>query len=165
MKLFGSAIEIEIPSTFIDISTIRQVPDNQEVFAETNSNACIIVEILELAPTSTNPAIFHFFELAKLNEAEANCTILESSELPCEIKNCTLGVAHGTQIVSKFNYQDPSKKYPEVINLYLACFRIDSYQTDITISLCLPAADSRMQRADFIKLIQSFQILDWGLFG
>lgn len=45
--LFGGAMEILVPNGFLDVSEIRQVPDNQEVFVSNYSDASLIVELLE----------------------------------------------------------------------------------------------------------------------
>lgn len=38
---------VDFPSNFADVSEIRQVPDHQEVWLDTNGFTSIIVEILE----------------------------------------------------------------------------------------------------------------------
>lgn len=50
---------------------VRQVPDNQEVFADSDKDQSIIVEIVEFSPQVSNEqcAAFHFEELANLNES------------------------------------------------------------------------------------------------
>ena len=52
--LFGGAIRLGIPTEeFIDASTMRQVPDHQEVWVSKNDPECsIIVELLD-AETET----------------------------------------------------------------------------------------------------------------
>lgn len=47
--LFGGSLSIKLPDNFHfqDVSEIRQVPDNQEVFVFKNSDASIIIELLE----------------------------------------------------------------------------------------------------------------------
>ena len=45
--LFGGSLSIKLPNNFQDVSEIRQVPDNQEVFVFNNSDASIIIELLE----------------------------------------------------------------------------------------------------------------------
>ncbi|KAK9447825.1 uncharacterized protein V1518DRAFT_420529 [Limtongia smithiae] len=68
--LFGGAITIDLPDGFLDASTFRQVPDNQEVFvsqdsSETNDTSIIIelVERLELecspSPRERDGAVLH----------------------------------------------------------------------------------------------------------
>lgn len=46
--LFGGAITTSIPSTFIDASTLREIPDNQEVFVDTDTDQSIIIELLQM---------------------------------------------------------------------------------------------------------------------
>jgi hypothetical protein len=73
--LFGGAISAEIPSTWIDISDIRQVPDHQECYQETlppdvpNEPGLVVVEILERATDVDDPnAANHYFnDLAESN--------------------------------------------------------------------------------------------------
>jgi hypothetical protein len=50
---------------------VRQVPDNQEVFADATKDQSIIVEIVEFSPQVSDEqcAAFHFSELANLNES------------------------------------------------------------------------------------------------
>lgn len=47
VDLFGGAIVAPIPSSFMDASQFRQIPDNQEVFVDTKTQQSMIVELLE----------------------------------------------------------------------------------------------------------------------
>lgn len=52
--LFGGALSIVLPgdtdNTYLDVSTFRQVPDNQEVFVDgSRTDDSVIVELLECA--------------------------------------------------------------------------------------------------------------------
>eukprot|EP00182_Erythrolobus_australicus_P000595 CAMPEP_0185838154 /NCGR_PEP_ID=MMETSP1353-20130828/12611_1 /TAXON_ID=1077150 /ORGANISM="Erythrolobus australicus, Strain CCMP3124" /LENGTH=125 /DNA_ID=CAMNT_0028537175 /DNA_START=106 /DNA_END=480 /DNA_ORIENTATION=+ len=66
--LFGGAMRLVLEHGFADVSGLRQVPDNQEVFADTASDRSVIVEILELVAddeirdsgVESSPARFHF---------------------------------------------------------------------------------------------------------
>ena len=55
-QLFGGAITCAIPGEFDDISSVRQVPDNQEVYVHRSGDVSIIVEILEMVHTIPDPA-------------------------------------------------------------------------------------------------------------
>lgn len=69
-QLFGGAITLAIPGTFLDVrypparapgshpctSTLRQVPDNQEVWVEREAEASIIVELVQTPPGPTDAA-------------------------------------------------------------------------------------------------------------
>lgn len=46
-ELFGGGIRINVPDNFVDVSDFRQVPDHQEVFVSNDSDATLIVELLE----------------------------------------------------------------------------------------------------------------------
>lgn len=45
--LFGGAITCLLPTTFADVSDIRQVPDHQEVWLDKDGFTNVIIEILE----------------------------------------------------------------------------------------------------------------------
>lgn len=44
--LFGGAMTMKIPSRLTDVSDFRPVPDNQEVFADGDTDQSIIIEIM-----------------------------------------------------------------------------------------------------------------------
>jgi hypothetical protein len=68
-ELFGGAIRISVPPRFEDVSGVRQIPDNQEVFVCQESDQSIIIEILELAEevcsssSSSSSSCLFFFDL------------------------------------------------------------------------------------------------------
>lgn len=72
--LFGGALKLSIPSKWRDVSTVRQVPDHQEVYQDctTDSGGCVIVEILERQnDVSDNDAPEFFFnDLADVNKGD-----------------------------------------------------------------------------------------------
>lgn len=45
--LFGGAIVCDLPSNFADVSKLRQVPDNQEVYIDQDGFTSIIFDITE----------------------------------------------------------------------------------------------------------------------
>lgn len=45
--LFGGALEGDLPANFADVSKLRQVPDNQEVFIDKDGFTSIIFDITE----------------------------------------------------------------------------------------------------------------------
>ncbi|VDN11243.1 unnamed protein product [Dibothriocephalus latus] len=52
--LFGGAFQILLPNSFKDVSTFRQVPDNQEVFVNDENDESLSIDILD-AVDSTSP--------------------------------------------------------------------------------------------------------------
>lgn len=89
-ELFGGAIEFGIPGRFEDVSQIREIPDNQEVFADPHSDQSVIIELLsqENIPLEApqDAAKFFFDELATANEALSSnlfhWELLQPHELP-----------------------------------------------------------------------------------
>lgn len=43
---FGGAIDLSLPSRFIDVSDFRPIPDNQEVFTDADLDQSLIIEIV-----------------------------------------------------------------------------------------------------------------------
>ncbi|RSM06043.1 hypothetical protein CEP52_005915 [Fusarium oligoseptatum] len=50
--LFGGAIVVDLPSNFADVSKLRQVPDNQEVWIDQDGFTSIIFDITERVGSS-----------------------------------------------------------------------------------------------------------------
>ena len=71
MELFGGAATCDIPSDWIDASTLRDVPDNQEVFVDRSGELSVIVEILEYQSgvEDSDSAKFFFTDLADADHA------------------------------------------------------------------------------------------------
>ena len=72
-QLFGGSITCDIPTAWLDVSIVRQVPDHQEVYQGLSENPeipgpCLIVEILEHQEVSNDEAAAYFFgDLAGAN--------------------------------------------------------------------------------------------------
>lgn len=45
--LFGGALVVDLPTNFADVSRLRKVPDNQEVYIDKDGFTSIIVDITE----------------------------------------------------------------------------------------------------------------------
>ncbi|GBG31605.1 Ran guanine nucleotide release factor [Hondaea fermentalgiana] len=193
-ELFGGAITASLPAAFADVSTVREVPDHQEVFADQNTDRSIIVEVLELTASESNETAGKYFfeDLAGANGSEA--TVIEYSEVgvpatsvPCLDKvadpAAASNVVIGTQVVAKFR-----ESAKNTIRVFLCNIRLPKYTTDILISLNAPVkvsaesssaaslqaagaaldADPSTQSEDlqiFRKFIQSFVIENVALFG
>ena len=86
-NLFGGALQCLIPVGFVDISQFRQVPDNQEVFADANKDQSICIEIVERINLEDNKiGHFYFHALAKDSDADEVCMLdeklLNKQEVP-----------------------------------------------------------------------------------
>ncbi len=61
------------------------MPDNQEVFADANTDQSIIVEILEHHDVpNSEAAAYHFADIAQANDSQDNSQILSVETVPHE---------------------------------------------------------------------------------
>ncbi len=69
--LFGGAMSMSLATRFQDMSEFRQIPDNQEVFADPITDQSVIIELLSLQEEAGDDAAaeFHFGSIAQDNEA------------------------------------------------------------------------------------------------
>eukprot|EP01100_Stratorugosa_tubuloviscum_P001673 TRINITY_DN137_c0_g1_i1.p1 TRINITY_DN137_c0_g1~~TRINITY_DN137_c0_g1_i1.p1 ORF type:complete len:214 (+),score=66.95 TRINITY_DN137_c0_g1_i1:67-642(+) len=183
VELWGDNASCSIPTRFIDLSDIRQIPDNQEVFCDLDTDQSIIFELLEMIEQSNQEAaIYHFNEVASINEATNESIIIHQSELTqTELPNFDITqlkyFVFGKQKVTKFSEGQDAKN---IVNVYMCLIRLKNVQTDLVISLNQPVLISAesSSRANvtatnlendqifevFKKIIFSFKINNWDLF-
>lgn len=63
LKLYGGAIEVQVPEEFEDASRFRQVPDFQEVYLHSTDNISIIFELLEKTNLDLKQTILQHYEI------------------------------------------------------------------------------------------------------
>ncbi|EGN95995.1 hypothetical protein SERLA73DRAFT_185471 [Serpula lacrymans var. lacrymans S7.3] len=172
-ELFGGAIVADLPPRVIDVSNLRQVPDNQEVFVYAENSVSFVIEILEAvaAPDDHGAARFHFDSLAHDNDAEG-CTVLDIQDVINDRGDDTPSpiVLQGTQQIRKYN-----RPVLDQVEIMLSLFRVKRKDIDIVVTVNIPvlAADggaiSRERvagiKTDFDKLVRSLQIIDYSLFA
>ncbi|ETI40587.1 hypothetical protein L914_13501 [Phytophthora nicotianae] len=183
--LFGGALSCEIPEGFADVSSFRQVPDNQEVFANAATDQCVIVELLqyEESVTDAQSACYFFNEIAQSNGCGPDeVTVLLEEKANTKNAPANIDAPHTTQIivgdqsVAKFKEGDHAKN---VVRVYLGNIRLPGVTTDVVLSMSAPmrinpASSSRdafqfednseVAAAIFKQALQSFAVLDWSLF-
>jgi hypothetical protein len=99
--LFGGALNVVLPSGWLDCSDARPVPDHQEVWLEAEGHSrSIIIEILERAEEASDDkcAIYHFVDIAEANGA-AEQRIAFTDRLPAEALRPSLGQAAGPSYI------------------------------------------------------------------
>ncbi len=176
--LYGGALSCHIPSSFSDVSEFRQVPNNQEVFAEAVSDRCIIVELLQMEEKVSNEssAYYYFQEIADSNACTANDrAILQTISIPeSEVPGLRVPahIVVGTQKVAKF--KETAKN---VIQVFVCCIRLPQVTTDVVISVTVPlqinpdssSQDIQATNAEeghilLKNIIGSLSVSDWSLF-
>ncbi|CAH6721520.1 hypothetical protein CLIB1444_06S04060 [[Candida] jaroonii] len=135
MKIFGGAIEIDLPTGVIDVSQFRQVPDNQEVFliekSTANEDQNIIIELLEQP------------------EGEIN-----------EVLNTHLSDIFDDVKPFKYDSLKENSYMVEYENFLIGLIRFDKFETDILVSF-----NNSHDTQVFKSIVGSLKILDPSLFG
>ncbi|EGG18397.1 Ran GTPase binding protein [Cavenderia fasciculata] len=186
--LYGGAMEIEIPTRFIDVSQFRQVPDHQEVFVDETSDQSVIIELLERQShiEDNKSASFHFDTISDESDIPADGRIvfnhrpIDSAEMPHFTNETPKFLLFGQQKVAKFNETGSEN----IVNVYMAIVRLSKSQTDVLITLyhpillCESSSSAKtvgstkpdtlysqpIVEQTFIKILQSFNIKDYSLF-
>lgn len=141
-ELFGGAIQAAVPAEFADVSVLRQIPDNQEVFAHPGNDSSVIFELLDfqegVVSSDAAPALFHWKNLA--TEADALETeILFAHDVPSSSlspgfasgeSSAIASVACGHQRVAKFK---DAREAANTVRVTLACVRLPRVSTDLLI--------------------------------
>eukprot|EP00043_Microstomoeca_roanoka_P027270 m.13975 g.13975 ORF g.13975 m.13975 type:complete len:191 (+) comp7476_c0_seq1:341-913(+) len=181
--LFGGAMSMAMPQRFDDISLVREVPDNQEVFADGSTDQSFIVEILEIPADSPDAeaARFHFEVIA--SEGNADATEIETETQATMLEgNIHRTITWGLQRVRK--HRDVAA-FANDVRVHVACFRIPRVGADIVLSFNSPTfINQRSSVAEnvsvdqmavfnspehaintFMQAVETLQIHNWGLFA
>lgn len=162
--LYGGAIVTKLPASRIDVSQIRDVPDNQEVFileGETPANdESIIVDLIERVDKPTEE-IIHDITGDLLQNAE----LVQVPMLLEEFQNDRIGapaLAFYTQVA-------------EGLVVVVAVVRLESVKTDVVVSWNYRPDTSEavsLEDGKFQQVLQSvrqvardFEVKDYSLFG
>lgn len=167
VPLYGGALSTELPRSFTDASTFREVPDHQEVWVDTTSDRSVIIEILEQKDVDDAQAIeFFLSDLAAFNEAIDSKVLHSRPVAPEEVPHlrCRTFMGLGQQVVAKFR---EDKSGP--VQIHCAVLHLPEVTTDILITLNDPQAEDEGSPATpevfFAQLLRSFRIIDWSLFA
>ncbi|KAL6721138.1 hypothetical protein ACLMJK_000238 [Lecanora helva] len=170
--LFGGAITALIPSRFADVSNIRQVPDNQEVYLDADGFASLtfdIVEYISHLSTDREALEYHFADIVAEEDSKEVLSVNEGMGLPhfppstpvlCLIAKITpSGNPHAAPLS------------PNHTIMHLTLIRLVQQATDIVITLNIPAMGDAPQIQNVSKsedvistVVTSFDVKDWNLF-
>ncbi|XP_073696867.1 ran guanine nucleotide release factor [Garra rufa] len=179
--LFGGALSAIIPPSSQDISELREIPDNQEVFAHNQTDQSIIIELLEYQSQvqDADAVRYHFEDVAASNRAVENGSwevrgVEQVPQSDLSMHDCSSAwLLSGAQLVSKFN-----EEAKNTVDIHLCLFRLPQYTTDILVTfnnpVCInPLSSSAIENVaaipwtlqDFKGVLQSFRLLDPGVLG
>lgn len=152
--LYGGAIRVAVPPDWADVSTIRQVPDNQEVFvANDDLGQSLIFDIVERANVpDEHIAAYYMQDLAEQNESAETRVfgagpvhapgLLQSAQRcpapagePQPPPTCYGVTCH--QVIGKF--RKTAAEAPEGVDIAMLIMRIPQVEADILVTLNTPA--------------------------
>lgn len=189
--LFGGAISTAFPARFQDVSSIREVPDHQEVLVDPARDESLIVELLDLKPEVDDAGSALWFLRDVADEQDAGDDLVIEHSGTVELAGLRLGDAPavaGTAIarlaVSKGRQ---GREAQNIVRLYLANIRLKNAATDVVITayeplLINPLSESAQAVAAgpavpaeqagclpmsevFRLAVMNFNIHDWNLFN
>ncbi|XP_034386880.1 ran guanine nucleotide release factor [Cyclopterus lumpus] len=181
--LFGGALSAVFPRGAADASELREIPDNQEVFAHERTDQSLIVELVEYQGqvADRDAARYHFEDIAGSNKASEPGAfevtgVARVSESELSLAHCSSAwTLTGTQRVSKFN-----EEARNTVTLHLGLVRLPRFSTDLLVTFNDPqrinpesssAASAEETHGDpwtvqdFRVLLQTLTLHNPGLFG
>ena len=164
VPLFGGAARCDVPSNWIDASTLRDVPSNQEVFVNESGDTSVIIEILEyqenVADSEAGKSFFSDIaeaDAAINSQIESVPRLGEKEFLGTRAVTCSV---HGTQVKGKTG---PSA-IPSAVAVYMTVIRALSFDADILITTHAPVGISTIASVHQ-DMAESVIFLDPTLFG
>ena len=168
--LFGGAFSAILPTGAIDVSDLRPVPDNQEVFCHPVTNQSLIIELLELQAHVQGEAAarYHFEDVGRVQGARAVHVL---SVQPLCLENLSLrGCCQDAWFLSG------KQQVAKDVTLHQALLRLPRYQTDLLLTFNQPPCHSRSlgpenlscppwSLSNFEQLVTSLTLHDPNLFG
>ncbi|KAF2144675.1 uncharacterized protein K452DRAFT_223072 [Aplosporella prunicola CBS 121167] len=181
-QLYGGALTAELPAGFGDVSDIRQVPDNQEVYLDANGFASIIFDITECldqsqAGNDEEALKFHFHDIAG---DTTDATNFWQSGTATFTKMPTFPAY--TLIATQHPTTASRRPQPDFTAILLILLRLEQKKTDIVITINVPHVPGEYPKdeVDFAaakqgplmdhaaamrqQILETFEVKDWNLF-
>ncbi|OCL01926.1 Mog1p/PsbP-like protein [Glonium stellatum] len=188
-QLFGGAITVDLPTSFSDVSSIRQVPDHQEVYLDRNGFTSIIFDIterVENVTTDEEALKFHFDDIVS-GSAEGTQYFHSGTTTLAKMPNIPTYTLFATQhphppTISPNGASVPRKPTPDFTGILLLLVRLVEQKTDIVVTVNVPHVQGEYasEAVDLAaanlgplmggavkvqeKFLETFDIKDWSLF-
>ncbi|KAL9607965.1 MAG: hypothetical protein Q9167_007176 [Letrouitia subvulpina] len=190
VELFGGAITASLPSDYIDASSIRQVPDHQEVYLSVNGFNTIIFDLAERVsqlPTDHDALSFHLEDIVESGDA---CEIWHTDTVglpnfPPNTPAYRLTATIIPQATAANGAFLPSRPHtPTYTVVLLTLIRLAPQSTDVVVTINIPHIPGEQEPLDQVnfeqgqmgslvaegvrfqdEIMNTLQINDWGLFG
>ncbi|EQB58236.1 ran-interacting Mog1 protein [Colletotrichum gloeosporioides Cg-14] len=183
--LYGGALVCDLPEKFADVSKLREVPDNQEVWIDQDGFTSIIFDITErVGPAGSSPEIdgramtTHLEELVgeDIDTVKVwNTTETSFSRLSTEVPAYTL-------IATQTPKSKSGSAAPDFTAIILTLLRLEKESTDILITINVPHIKGEYDEEDVdlelgkqgkligdaveyaARIWETFKVKDWTLF-
>ena len=186
--LYGGAITVSLPTTYIDASDIRQVPDHQEVFLSNKTLTSLIFEINEYVKLP-DPAALHFHFTDVIAPPDRLASELDAPNRPSFASDSLAGfpayLVEGTIVTPEVDKKAPStlpiewqetKEMKEVLTkCWQLVLRMEKYGTDFCVRLNVPlkelVEEENIREEEGVvkevlrQIVATLEIKDFGLFG
>ncbi|CAK3971077.1 ran-interacting mog1 [Lecanosticta acicola] len=183
-SLFGGAIVVDLPATFEDVSEIRQVPDNQEVYLDRAGFSSIVVDILERVTDKPNDIEALKFHLSDIVDEDAGQTKIFNIEEEVTMRK----MPPGTKVLTLIAISPPGEKMrgranePDFVGILLVLVRLVEKETDVVVSVNVPHMPGEYVREDVDlgkgrcgrllevgkavreRVLETFEVKNWDLF-
>ncbi|KXX82400.1 putative ran guanine nucleotide release factor [Madurella mycetomatis] len=188
--LFGGALTCDLPTNFADVSKLRTVPDNQEVYIDKDGFTSIIIDITERvnAPGSGieqdgRALTVHLEELVG-EDADTvkvwNTTETQFTRLDESIPAYTL---IATQTPKTMPGESRGQSAPDFTALILTLLRLEKENTDVLITVNVPHIKGEYDEDEVdlalgkqgeligdavehvARIWATFEVKDWSLFS
>ncbi|KAK0516879.1 hypothetical protein JMJ35_000034 [Cladonia borealis] len=192
-ELFGGAITANIPARFADVSTIRQVPDHQEVYLEANGFTSLTIDLTERVPqfTTDKEALqYHFHDIITEGDTAQIASLSENIQLPKFPPNTpTLSLTATTHPAPPAPGATLRPHTATHTDIHFTLIRLVEQGTDIIVTLNVPhipgetedennntgdkegvVAKRKIEREKHMTeawegIVKSLEVRDWSLFG
>ncbi|MCJ1373812.1 multicopy suppressor of ts gsp1 [Loxospora ochrophaea] len=154
-ELFGGAIVVDLPEGYIDVSTIRQVPDNQEVYLSATGLTSITIDITERVshlPTDIDALKYHLDDLVSIEESshggsdeekqQEQVRIWTIEDVKFEKLSPPLPALTLLCTITPPSPQPQPQPQPPSTALLLTLLRLPPQKTDILITINIPHPSS-----------------------
>ncbi|KAI9788619.1 MAG: hypothetical protein M1816_006765 [Peltula sp. TS41687] len=139
--LFGGAITVSLPADFADVSSIRQVPDNQEVYLSRTGLTSIIFDLTERV---VDDAALRYHLQDILDDADADrarvrgTSLARVDNLPEDTPVYTLFATIQNQDQAQREERQAQQQTQTLTVILLILVRLVAQRTDVVVSINVP---------------------------
>ncbi|KAK8109115.1 multicopy suppressor of ts gsp1 [Apiospora sp. TS-2023a] len=193
--LFGGALVCDLPSNFADVSKLRQVPDNQEVWIDRDGFTSLVFEIDERVGEKGNgPEIDGLAMTTHLEEIvgddiertkvwNTTPTLFSKLESPAYTLIATISPKKAPAAAASGSSSSSEKNSPDFTAIILTLVRLEREKTDLLITINVPHIRGEYNEEDVdlelgrqgkligdavdyaAKIWETFKVKDWNLFN